>query len=52
MLTSVKSDLASAVAETEARYRAANPKSFAQFKKASRYLPGGNHIGFRKCHPF
>jgi glutamate-1-semialdehyde 2,1-aminomutase len=42
MLTSVKPDLANAVAAAEARYRAANPKSFAQFKKASRYLPGGN----------
>jgi glutamate-1-semialdehyde 2,1-aminomutase len=42
MLTGVKPDLASAVTEAEARYRTANPKSLAQFKRAGRYLPGGN----------
>ncbi len=35
-------DLASAVAEAEARYSAANPNSRAQVEAAARSLPGGN----------
>ena len=35
-------DLASAVADAEARFTAANPKSKAQAELASASLPGGN----------
>ena len=52
MLTSVKQDLPGAVAEAETRYRAANVKSLAQFKKAGRHLPGGNTRSALHYDPF
>src|SRR5882724_5941925 len=42
MLTSVKQDLAGAVADAERRYRAANANSLVQVERAARHLPGGN----------
>ena len=35
-------DIASAVAEAQARFTADNPKSQAQLDKASNFMPGGN----------
>ena len=41
-MTLTNTDLPSALAEAEARYTAANPKSRARIEAAARVLPGGN----------
>ncbi len=42
MNTPTNTDIASAVAEAQARFTAENPKSRAQLDKATNFLPGGN----------
>ena len=42
MTATANTDIASAVAEAQARFAAANPNSQAQLEKAAKVLPGGN----------
>jgi glutamate-1-semialdehyde 2,1-aminomutase len=45
-------DLAAALAEAEAHYRARNPKSFAQYEAACAAMPGGNTRASIFVEPF
>ena len=42
MPATANTDITSAIAEAQARFTAANPKSQAQLEKAAKVLPGGN----------
>ena len=45
-------NIASAVAEAQARFTADNPKSKAQLDKAKNFMPGGKHVMFSGLKEF